>query len=198
MIGNVGLKAHSLQNTSEKRMGFFTYITQDAESNKGNTKGKAIALLFRIAHYVYSHHILKVIGYPYLLFYKYFTQFFFTIELPYQTIIGEGFTVFHGLALVVHENTVIGSNCILRQSTTIGNAKPGGKCPVIGNNVEVGCNVCIIGDIVIGDNVKIGAGAVVTKNIPPDSVAIGNPARVIKTLGKPKLASADAVVKIAI
>lgn len=198
MLGTITLQAHSLQNDSKKRMGFFSYITQDTIANKGNTKGRLVALLFRTASYFYAHKVLKVLGYPYLLFYKYFTQVVFSIELPYETTIGKGFTIFHGMALVVHENTVIGKNCILRQSTTIGNAKAGGKCPVIGDNVEIGCNVCIIGNIVIGDNVKIGAGAVVTKNIPSDSVAIGNPARVIKTMGKPRLAAAGEVVKIAI
>ncbi|WP_370519400.1 DapH/DapD/GlmU-related protein [Flavobacterium sp. 9AF] len=45
----------------------------------------------------------------------------------------------------------------------------------MGNNVEIGANAVIIGRITIGDNVIIGAGAIVTKNIPSNSIAYGNP-----------------------
>jgi putative colanic acid biosynthesis acetyltransferase WcaB len=52
--------------------------------------------------------------------------------------------------------------------------------PRIGHNVDIGVNVTIIGDIEIGDNVIIGAGSVVTKNVPANSVMVGNPARLLK------------------
>ena len=51
---------------------------------------------------------------------------------------------------------------------------------MIGNNVNVGVNVTIIGDIKIGDNAIIGAGAIVTKSFPGDSIIAGNPAKIIK------------------
>jgi putative colanic acid biosynthesis acetyltransferase WcaB len=81
---------------------------------------------------------------------------------------------------VLNPQTVIGANCILRQSTTIGNKEPDGKAPVIGNQVNIGANVCIIGDISIGDNVIIGAGSVVVKDIPANCVVGGNPAKIIR------------------
>ena len=52
----------------------------------------------------------------------------------------------------------------------------------IGNNVNIGWNVMIMPNVVIGDNVIIGAGAIVTKDIPSNSVAVGVPARVIETI----------------
>lgn len=52
---------------------------------------------------------------------------------------------------------------------------------VVGNNVYIGNNVIILPGVTIGNNVIIGAGAVITKNIPDNSVAVGVPARVIKT-----------------
>lgn len=56
-----------------------------------------------------------------------------------------------------------------------------GNCaPTIGDNVTIGANAVIIGDIMIGNNVTIGAGAVVTKSIPDNCIVVGNPARVIK------------------
>lgn len=75
----------------------------------------------------------------------------------------------------------IGDNCVFRNNTTIGNkAENNDLLPIIGNNVNVGANVVIIGDITIGDNVTIGAGSVVVKNIPSNCIIAGNPARIIK------------------
>jgi serine acetyltransferase len=54
--------------------------------------------------------------------------------------------------------------------------------PVIGNNVTVGSNVVIIGDITIGDHVLIGAGSVVIKDVPSNCVIAGNPAKIIRRL----------------
>lgn len=63
-----------------------------------------------------------------------------------------------------------------------GGGAPGKGTPVIGKNVFLGAGCVVIGDISIGDGSVIGANAVVTKSIPPNSVAVGVPARVIKTL----------------
>ena len=73
-------------------------------------------------------------------------------------------------------------NFSFRQNTTIGNKKDGRNdlLPVIGNNVTLGANVVIIGDVRIGDNVIVGAGSVVVKDIPANSVVAGNPAKIIK------------------
>ena len=55
-------------------------------------------------------------------------------------------------------------------------AKNGGKCPVIGDNVDVGANSVITGDRIIGSNVLIAAGSVVVKDVPKHSLVAGNPA----------------------
>lgn len=75
----------------------------------------------------------------------------------------------------------IGYGCAFLQNTTFGNKNKNGKYvrPYLGNNVIVGANVVVIGDVHIGNNVKIGAGAVVTKSIPDNCVVVGNPARII-------------------
>lgn len=92
--------------------------------------------------------------------------------------------LFHGQALVVNQGVIIGENCTLRNSTTIGHKRQAdgtfSPCPRIGNNVDIGANVVIIGDVEIGDNVIIGAGTVVTKSIPANSVVVGNPARILE------------------
>lgn len=71
--------------------------------------------------------------------------------------------------------------------TTIGKSNPQKKDlerPVIGNNVTLGANVMILGDIKIGDNVTIGAGSVVTKSVPDNCIVVGNPARIIRQDGE--------------
>lgn len=76
----------------------------------------------------------------------------------------------------------IGRNFILRNCTTIGNKtdNDANSIPTIGDDVTLGANVCVIGDITIGNNVYIGAGSIVINDIPDNCIAAGNPAKVIK------------------
>lgn len=101
--------------------------------------------------------------------------------------IGGGCFCIHSYATILHAKS-IGDNFSCRQCTTIGIKSDfiPGSYPTIGNNVTLGANVVIIGDIHIGDNVVIGAGSVVVKDIPSNSIAVGNPARVIKTITEEK------------
>ncbi|NOI03217.1 serine acetyltransferase [Vibrio kanaloae] len=101
------------------------------------------------------------------------------LDIPIKTEIGYGFYLGHGSSIVVNGSTKIGNNVNLSQFTTIGANH--GQAAIIGDNVYIGPNVCIVEHITIGDNVKIGAGAVVTKNIPNNSICAGVPARVLKT-----------------
>jgi serine O-acetyltransferase len=84
----------------------------------------------------------------------------------------------HGGPLVVNPTTVIGNNVNLSQFTTIG-ANSGRQAAEIGDNVYIGPNVCIIEHVKIGNNATIGAGSVVTKDIPENATAVGNYAKVI-------------------
>ena len=91
--------------------------------------------------------------------------------------IGEGLVIYHGHGTVVAPHK-IGKNFSVYQGVTIGrNPKPGQEIdnPTIGDNVTVYTNAVVAGGITIGDNVTIGAGAVVMKDVPPDSVVMGNP-----------------------
>lgn len=91
--------------------------------------------------------------------------------------IGEGLVVYHGHGTVVAPHK-IGRNFSVYQGVTIGrNPKPGRQFdnPTIGDNVTVFTNAVVAGDITIGDNVVIGAGAVVMKDVPSNSVVMGNP-----------------------
>lgn len=98
--------------------------------------------------------------------------------------IGPGFVLLHKFGAVVRAKS-IGKNVVVLQGVTIGeggdrNSKDNQNIPTIGNNVTIGANAIVIGNIMIGDNVTIGAGAVITKSIPDNSIAVGNPQRIIK------------------
>ena len=161
-------------------MNFFQFIFQDWKINKGNTKGRVILLLFRIANFSTTSRTYYYLCFLYRVCYKIIVEWFLIIEIPWNTRIGKNLILYHGQALVLNKKVVIGHNCILRHSTTIGNKQlrdgSSSRSPVIGNNVDIGSNVCIIGDIYIKDNVQVGCGAVVTKNISGDCIVVGNPA----------------------
>lgn len=70
----------------------------------------------------------------------------------------------------------------IRCNTVIGNDILTNQAPIIGDNVSIGANVCIIGNIKVGNDSIIGAGSVIIKDIPPFSVVVGNPGRVIKSI----------------
>jgi len=95
--------------------------------------------------------------------------------------IGGGIYLAHPMSTFLNAKS-IGENFTCRQNTTIGNKYAGNidSRPTIGNNVIVGANTCIIGDIFIGNNVIIGAGSVVVKDIPDNTIVAGNPAKTIK------------------
>jgi putative colanic acid biosynthesis acetyltransferase WcaB len=165
-------------------MNFFANIFQDWSANRQNFKAQLVLFLFRLVQVINRYTVTKIIFYPYLMLYRYFVEWLLCIELPRKLTIGKGLSLYHGQALVVNKDTVIGENCVLRNSTTIGHKKLAdgtfSGCPRIGNNVDIGANVCIIGDVTIGDNVIIGAGSVVIKDIPANCIAVGNPARILE------------------
>ncbi|QJD77229.1 serine acetyltransferase [Spirosoma rhododendri] len=161
-------------------MKLVSFIFQDWSANTSNSKGRLLGVLFRLANFGAGSAVARLLLTPYQLLYRLLVEWTLGVELPYNTVVGPGLRIYHGQALVVHKHVRIGRNCILRQSTTIGNAGRGNDCPIIGNNVDIGSNVCIIGPVHIGDNVVIGAGSVVTKSIPTGCTVVGNPARILR------------------
>lgn len=164
------------------------YLVQDWSVNKDTSlKSRLSLLMFRLAKVLNTLPTFLIwIAIFYRLFYQVMIEWLLGIELPWDTQVGSNFKLQHGHGLVVNHNTIIGENCILRNSTTIGNKKlQDGSytgAPKIGNNVDIGANVVIIGSIIVGNNAVIGAGSVVVKDVPDDAVVAGNPARVIRLI----------------
>ena len=107
------------------------------------------------------------------------------IEIHPGAEIGRGFFIDHGMGVVIGETTVIGDNCLIYQGVTLGGTgkDKGKRHPTLGNNILVGSGAKVLGPINIGDNSKIAANAVVLKDVPPDSTAVGVPAQVVKVKG---------------
>lgn len=149
--------------------------------NKG-LRLRSVTYLFRLAAYAhYGPSPWKYFFKPVSIFYRLYSEFLLGIELPAKVKAGPGLRLFHGVGLVVHKNVVLGSNCTLRQGVTIGNkGAPETEhiTPIIGDNVEFGAGAIVIGGVTIGDNSIIGAGVVVTKDVPPNSVVIGESPRI--------------------
>ena len=94
--------------------------------------------------------------------------------------IGHNLMMFHPYSTIIHARK-IGDNVQIRNNTTIGDKDDDwSKIPTIGNNVNIGPGSIIFGNITIGDNVVIGAGTLINKDIPANSVVVGNPFRILK------------------
>ena len=93
----------------------------------------------------------------------------------------EGLTIYHHGSVIVNPNSKIGKDCKLHGNNCIGNNGITEKCPIIGNNVDIGFGAVIIGDVQIADNIKIGANALVNKSFSEQGITIaGVPAKKVK------------------
>jgi serine O-acetyltransferase len=120
---------------------------------------------------------------------------FYGIELPFTARIGRRVIFEHQHGVVVHGNTEIGDDCIIRQGVTLGIRRLDGlkEAPKLGRGVDVGAGAKLLGQIVVGDYAQIGANAVVLNDVPPHALAVGVPARVIAP--QMRLARADGVAR---
>ena len=99
------------------------------------------------------------------------------IQISNKCKLGFGLYLGHEICIIIGEGTVIGNNVNLSQFLNIGTNN---KTPaIIGNNVYIGPQVCIVENVIIENNVTIGAGAVVVKNIPQNATVAGVPAKVL-------------------
>ena len=108
------------------------------------------------------------------------------IEIHPGAEIGRRFVIDHGMGIVIGETAEVGDDVLIYQGVTLGGTGKdvGKRHPTIGNNVLIGSGAKVLGPFKVGDNSRIAANAVVLKEIPPNSTAVGVPARVVKVDGK--------------
>ena len=104
------------------------------------------------------------------------------IEIHPGAAIGEGFFIDHGMGVVIGETAEIGNNVTIYQDVTLGGTGKdvGKRHPTIGDNVVIGAGAKVLGPFTVGAGAKIGASAVVLKEVPPFSTVVGNPGRVVR------------------
>ncbi|MCX5812696.1 MAG: serine O-acetyltransferase [Proteobacteria bacterium] len=108
-------------------------------------------------------------------------RFLTGIEIHPGAKIGRKFFIDHGMGVVIGETSEIGDNVTLYHGVTLGGTtwKKIKRHPTIGNNVVIGAGAKVLGPISIGDNSKIGANSVVVNEIPPNSIVVGIPGKVV-------------------
>lgn len=115
-------------------------------------------------------------------------RFLTGIEIHPGAQIGRALFIDHGMGVVIGETAIIGNNCTLYHSVTLGGTslEKGKRHPTLGNNVVIGAGAKILGPITLGDNSSVGANSVVIKSVPENVTAVGIPARFSKP-DKPNL-----------
>lgn len=131
----------------------------------------------RIAHFFYKKRLFFIAR---LL--SQFSRFLTGIEIHPGATIGKRLFIDHGMGIVIGETAIIGDNCTIYHGVTLGGTGKERKKrhPTLKNNVVVGCGSKILGNITLGNNVKVGANAVVLKDVPDNKVVVGVPAKIVE------------------
>ncbi len=133
-------------------------------------------LMHRVAHHLWNRRVPFV---PRLI--SQINRFLTGIEIHPGAQIGCGFFIDHGMGVVIGETAVIGNRVTLYQGVTLGGTgkQRGKRHPTVEDDAVVGVGAIVLGDITIGRGARVGGGAVVVKDVPPYTTAVGVPARVV-------------------
>ncbi|MBE6632783.1 MAG: serine O-acetyltransferase [Ruminococcaceae bacterium] len=117
------------------------------------------------------------------------------IEIHPGATIGKGLFIDHGMGVVIGETAEIGDNCTIYQGVTLGGTGKdvGKRHPTLENNVMVGAGAKVLGPVRIGSGSKIAANAVVLREVPENSTAVGIPAKVVRRNGERVAADLDQI-----
>lgn len=137
--------------------------------------------MHRIAHFFYRHRLYFIAR-----FISHINRFFTGVEIHPGAKIGQGVFIDHGMGVVIGETTEIGDNVTLYQGVVLGGSgkEKGKRHPTIGNHVVIAAGAKVLGSFRVGDRARIGAGAVVLTEVPPNSTVVGIPGRVVKENGQ--------------
>ncbi|MDP3088414.1 MAG: serine acetyltransferase [Methylotenera sp.] len=161
----------------------FNNIRADLQVYQGNwgAQGFWVMLVYRFGRWRYGVRPLllrKLFSLIYKFLYK-FVQILTGVELPCEVEIGRNFVIDHFGGIVISGYAKFGDNCRIRNGVVVGLANVNEPCaPVIGNNVDIGSGAKVLGRISVGNDVLIGANAVVIRDVPDNSIAVGVPAQI--------------------
>ncbi|WP_201352921.1 serine O-acetyltransferase [Hydrogenimonas urashimensis] len=115
------------------------------------------------------------------------SQFITNIDIHPAATIGRRVFIDHGIGVVIGETAIVGDDVTIYQGVTLGGVSlnPGKRHPTIERGVVIGAGAKVLGNITIGYDSKIGANSVVVRSVPPESTAVGIPAKVV-TKGRDK------------
>jgi serine O-acetyltransferase len=174
------------RNENPPDLGIFALLREDLRTHDGNLfeQGFWAVAVHRLGNWRMGIRF-KPLRFPFTVLYRFLfklTECLCGISIPYATKLGRRVRIWHFGGMVLHARS-IGNDVHLRQNTSIGNVRKDLLgLPIIEDGVDIGCGACILGNITIGHDSIIGANAVVLQDIPPHSVAVGLPAKVVKTL----------------
>lgn len=143
--------------------------------------GIKAVLLYRISHFFWK------IGMPFVPRYlSEIARHLTGIEIHPGAEIGSEFFIDHGGAVVIGETSIVGNNVTVYQGVVLGGVSTESvkRHPTLGDNIVVGTGAKLLGPITIGDNVRIGANSVVVIDVPPNSVVVGVPGRIVSRKGE--------------
>ena len=143
-------------------------------------QGVHATLYHRLAHWLYCHNrkfLARCVSQ--------WSRFWTGIEIHPGAKIGRRLVIDHGMGIVIGETAEVGDDCLIYHGVTLGGTGKdhGKRHPTIGNNVVVSSGAKVLGSFKVGDNSKIGSGSVVLKEVPPNSVVVGVPGRVVTRNG---------------
>lgn len=138
--------------------------------------GLHAVILHRLAHWLWGYQ-LRWLG----RFVSHLARFLTGIEIHPGATIGRRFFIDHGMGVVIGETAIVGDDVTLYHGVTLGGTSwnKGRRHPTLEDGVVVGAGAKVLGPITVGARAKVGSNAVVVKNVPAGTTAVGNPARII-------------------
>ncbi len=174
-------------------MNFFNRIREDIETVRERDPAAKtlleILLCYPGLHAIWAHRIAHWFYrkklYTIARLISHCARFFTGIEIHPGARIGRRFFIDHGMGVVIGETTEIGDDVLLYQGVTLGGTgkEKGKRHPTIEDHVVISADATILGPVRIGRNSRIGAGAVVINDVPPNSTVVGIPGKVVKKDG---------------